>query len=397
VVQDANNEPCSREAGGRPKILILITEDWFAVSHYLPLVRALTALPAEVAVATRVRDKGEPIEAAGARLVPFDFRRGEPNPLTEARVAARLVRLLRAERPDVVHAIALKPIALAALVRRAAPASRLAIHLTGTGLVGTAASRAARAAFGAVRRLVALSHRRPDTWLFVQNPDDWASLARAGARDPSRMTLLGGAGVDPSHFAALPPPTRQPLRAAFVGRLVWSKGVDVLVEAQRRLGERGIELELLLAGLPDAQNPRALSRANVEAWARQPGILWPGHVEDVREVWREAAIAIVPSRGGEGLPRAMLEAAACARPLIASDVPGCRHFLRHEIEGLLVPPGDAEALSSAIARLAGDADLRLRMGEAARQRVLSGFTEADMAAAVRQGYRALLAGSDRKR
>ncbi len=120
------------------------------------------------------------------------------------------------------------------------------------------------------------------------------------------------------------------------------------------------------------------------------GVTWRGFVTDVREVWETAHVAVVPSRGGEGLPKALLEAAACGRPVIATDVPGCRYFVRDGVEGLIVPPDDAGALATAIRRLVADAPLRVRMGQAARDRLRSGFTERHLQGAVQDLYRSLL-------
>ena len=122
------------------------------------------------------------------------------------------------------------------------------------------------------------------------------------------------------------------------------------------------------------------------AWCAQHEARWLGHVADVQEVWRHADIFVLPARSREGMPRALLEAAACARPLVVTDVPGCRHFVRDGVEGFIVPPEDAEALADALERLARDPELRLRMGEAARLRLLHGFTEAHVKQSLRAAY-----------
>jgi glycosyltransferase involved in cell wall biosynthesis len=181
-------------------------------------------------------------------------------------------------------------------------------------------------------------------------------------------------------------------RVAYVGRLIRSKGVETLVAAHRLLRERGLPLDLALYGAPDTQNPDAVTRETLEAWTRQPGLTWHGHVNDVREVWRQSDIAAFPTLGGEGVPRSLLEAAACARPLVASNVSGCRHFVRENVEGLLVPPGDAEQLAAALEHLTRDRGLRRRQGEAARRRLVEGYTDKAVSDALRGAYRAMFAG-----
>ena len=139
--------------------------------------------------------------------------------------------------------------------------------------------------------------------------------------------------------------------------------------------------------------PKRCRRRRLQAWCDRTGARWPGHVTDVREVWRHADIFVLPARSREGMPRAMLEAAACGRPLIVTDVPGCRHFVRDGQEGFVIPPEDADALADALALLAQDPGLRERMGLAARQRLLQGFTESQVKDALRASYRAMLASA----
>ena len=168
----------------------------------------------------------------------------------------------------------------------------------------------------------------------------------------------------------------------------------MLVEAHRLLKDRNVDLNLRLGGTPDAANPRSLSEADLDAWGQIAGIAWLGRIEDIRAFWRDTNIAVVPSRGGEGLPRALLEAAACGRPLIVSDVPGCRHFVRHGVEGLIVPPDDAAALADALEHLIRNPDLAATMGRNARVRVTDGFEERQVAEAVITAYRHLLSPND---
>lgn len=380
----------SRPAARRCKILVLVTEDWFAASHFIPTIEALCATGADVAIATRISTKRAQLEAAGARVIPFDFSRGPVAPLRDARVAWRLRDLIRQERPDAIHAISLKPIALVAGIRPTLPSHVLGIHLTGVGFAGTARSSRIGLFYRAVLRMVVLELRREKTHLFVENPDDPAQLAERGHFPDDRVTILGGAGVNPHAFGHTPLPLQDPMRAGFVGRMVWTKGVDLLIEAHEKLAKDGIPLCVDLCGTPDPENPRAISEATLTEWDARSGVSWKGRIEDIAGFWKSADICVVPSRGGEGLPRALLEAAACGRPIITTDVPGCRYFVRNGIEGLIVPPDDADALAAALAQLINDPELAQRMGNAARQRVLSGFTESHVRAAIQTTYERLL-------
>ncbi|NOX74475.1 MAG: glycosyltransferase family 4 protein [Alphaproteobacteria bacterium] len=335
--------------------------------------------------------RGKQLETAGLKVVPLDFKRASMNPFAALVVLWRLIVALRRERPDIVHFLALKPILVGGLAALFVPKVATVFHLTGLGYLAAGKTRKAALVRNLFLRLLALYLKRRKSWLIVENPDDLATAGRFGVPTGNRASVLGGAGIDPLHFIALAPKEHTMPRAAFVGRMVWSKGVDVLIEAMDELAKRGVDLEVDLFGAPDIGNPRAIHTATLRQWNQRPGVKLHGATSDVRRVWRVADIAVFPSRGGEGLPRSLLEAAACARALIVTDVPGCRHFVRHGIEGLVVPPEDSAALAGAIEKLALDPELRRRMGRAARQRVLDGYTERHVRQAITEIYATLLA------
>ncbi len=172
--------------------------------------------------------------------------------------------------------------------------------------------------------------------------------------------------------------------------MLWSKGIDTAVEAVAEARARGADVSLSLYGAPDPSNPKAIPEETLRAWSGRPGIEWHGPTRSVAGVWREHHVACLPSRGGEGLPRTLLESAACGRPSLTTDVPGCRSFVRDGVDGYVTPVDDVTALADAIARLAADRPLAARMGEAAAARVRDGFTEADVMAAMQGVYRDLL-------
>jgi glycosyltransferase involved in cell wall biosynthesis len=173
--------------------------------------------------------------------------------------------------------------------------------------------------------------------------------------------------------------------------MIRPKGVDVLMEAGRHLARRGVALRIELYGHSDEGNPEAIAEAELETWGKEGRGHWAGPTADVASVWQRCDISVLPARSREGMPRALLEAASCARPLVVTDVPGCRHFVRDGIDGLIVPPDDAEALSRALERLARDPQLRATLGAAARRRFLDGFTVDQVVAGLEAAYRNLLA------
>lgn len=378
------------------RILVWITEDWFVLSHFRPLLRALVDAGADVCVATRDAGRSAEIAALGVRLAHLPVDRAGLDPLREGATAARLAAIVRRERPDVVHLVGMKPIVVGGLALKLAPGCdpRLVLHMIGIGHLAISQAWPVRAVVRPVAlRFIAHLLSRPRSWLFTEQEEDLAFLMAGGAAPGPRHTILGGAGVDPAHFAPLPAPGGAIPTVGYVGRMIHSKGVDTLVAACAALARRGVRVRADLYGATDPGNPEALSEATLQRLSTDPDaqVAWHGPIADVRRAWAAADIFVLAARTREGMPRAMLEAAACARPLIVTDVPGCRSFVRDGIEGLVVSPGDAVGLADAIERLAGDPGLRQRMGAAARERVLSGYTEGHVAQGILAGYRALSA------
>jgi glycosyltransferase involved in cell wall biosynthesis len=369
-----------------------VTEDWYFWSHRLPVARAARDAGFDVVVATRVGVHGERIRAEGFRLCPVAWRRRGDGLIGAMRAVAAIARLYRAERPDIVHHVALKPVLFGGLAARlafprgkGAPARLSAVMGLGGGLTRHGAlAHIERHLLGFVLRLAAAGGH-----VVVQNPEDGAALTGLGI-DRARVALIRGSGVDTAHFRPLLEPAGATARIAFVGRMLRSKGALDAVAAVRQLRERGLAVELLLAGSPDLDNRDSLSEAELRALEAEPGVEWLGRVEDVRTVWQRAAIAVLPTSYGEGVPLALLEAAACGRPIVAADTPGCREIVRHGETGLLVRQHDVAALADAIAALTADPARRQAMGEAGRSLVEHDFAAPLIAGQTLALYRELL-------
>jgi glycosyltransferase involved in cell wall biosynthesis len=370
-----------------PKLLFLVTEDWYFCSHRLPVARAAREAGFEVVVATRVRQHGEAIRGQGLALRPLAWKRRGEGVFGHLRALRDIVRLYRAERPDILYHVALKPVLFGGLAARFAfpRGARPAVLSAVMGLGSSAAAPWRKRLLGRALRLAAYSGRA-----IVQNPEDRAALIGFGL-DPARIALIRGSGVDTQHFVPLSETAGPAIKVALVGRMLRSKGVSAAAAAIRRLRAEGLPVELILAGAPDPDSADSLSVKELKDLSEDAGIEWLGHVADVREVWRRAAIALLPSSYGEGVPKSLLEAAACARAIVASDMPGCREIVVPGETGLLVPPHDAGALASAIATLAGDPVLRRRMGDAGRARVCAEFADEIVAEETVALYRAALA------
>ncbi|MFW5834583.1 MAG: glycosyltransferase, partial [Pseudomonadota bacterium] len=225
-----------------------------------------------------------------------------------------------------------------------------------------------------VRTPLALACRGAATRVIVQNDADFEVFERLLFVAPERLRLIPGSGVDLDVFRPIPEPAAPPVVAVCASRMLWDKGIGELVEAARRLHRKGILLRVRLVGGTDA-NPRSIPEDRLDAWAAEGVVEVAGRSEDVAGEYARAHLAVLPTYYGEGVPKALLEAAACARPMVTTDSPGCCDVCRHGETGLLVPPRDPAALAAALARLAGDAELRQRLGRNARALAQARFSD----------------------
>ena len=361
-----------------PRVLFLVTDDRYFISHRLPMARAAKAAGYEVHVATHVSRFEADIKAEGFILHPLSWVKTGQTPFTLARDVLIIRRLYRTVRPDIVNHVALKSVILGML---AALGMRMAkvniITGLGSGFIGRdIKGRLLKSVLVAALRLL-LNGKR--TVSVVQNSDDRATLIAIGI-NPETVNLILGSGIDIDNSALLAEPSG-PITVGITSRMLDDKGIRPLVTAQSMLQARGLDIRLLLAGEPDPTNRSTLTDADMKAFAAMPGIEWLGHIDDVKTVWERAHIAALPSRR-EGLPKSLLEAAAFGRPIIATDVPGCREVARAGENALLVPVDDANALASAIETLAKNPELRKNFGSSGRRSVEASFSSAAIGAQI---------------
>ncbi|MCH8999348.1 MAG: glycosyltransferase family 4 protein [Proteobacteria bacterium] len=382
-------------ARDKPVLLYLVTEDWYFWSHRLPIARAARAAGWEVLVATRVAEHGERIRREGFRLVPIGLRRRSLAPWREVAAIAELARLYRRERPDLVHHVAMKPVLYGSLAAALAGVPAVVNALAGMGYVFTSSGVKARLLRPLIRTAFRWLLDRPNSRLILQNPDDIAAMTGAtvakGTVAAERVALIRGSGVDIQIFRPREEPGGTPV-AVMVSRMLWDKGVGELVEAARLLRRREVPLRVVLVGPPDPDNPASIPERQLRDWDASGDIAWWGERSDIAEIWAQGQIAVLPSHR-EGLPKSLLEAAACGRPMVAADVSGCREIVKDGVTGLLVPPGDAGGLADALERLARDPDLRRRLGAAARDLVEREFSEEAVVAQTLALYRSLVPGA----
>ena len=368
------------------RLLYVVTEDWYFLSHRLPMARAARDAGFDVHVATRVVDGAAAIRAEGFTLHPVPFVRGRILPSGTIATIRALKDIHRKVEPAIAHHVALQTTVLGSIAARGRPV--ICVNaLTGLGYTFTSGSAKAQLLRPLLSVLLRLLLNSPRQTVLIQNPDDRDGMLSLGIA-AERIVLIPGSGVDVEALQPMPE-SPGPITVAFIGRLLEDKGIHTLIRAYEVLRRRGSAVELLIAGTPDPANPASVSEQEARGWGQEPGITWLGHVEDISTVWARAHIAVLPSRR-EGLPKSLLEAAACGRPMIATDVPGCREIVRPDETGLLVPFDDDRALADAIELLAQSRERRERYGAAARRLVVERFSAAAIGRQTVDLYRSLV-------
>ena len=379
------------------EIVLFANTDWYLYNFRRSLALALREAGHEVLLLSPPGEYGARLRALGLRWEPVPMDRRSLNPLREAAVLAHLWRLFRRERPDLVHGFTIKCAVYGSLAARAAGVPARVNAVTGMGYVFTSTDAKARALRPLVRLLMRAALDGRDARLILQNPDDVAVFEQARLVAPGHIRLIPGSGVDCVRFAPgesvgrghAPDADTPPFRVLLAARLLWDKGLAEFVDAARRLHGEGRAIDFLLAGDPDPGNPAAVPEATVHDWVAEGLLHWLGHVDDMPALFASVDVVVLPSYR-EGLPKGLIEAAACALPLVTADVPGCREVVTDGVDGLLVPVRDADALATAIARLHDDPALASRLGAAARQHALDEFDERIVIARTQAVYHELL-------
>ena len=359
----------------RPKLLYLVSEDWYFVSHRLALAVAAQATGYDVSVATRVGKDGDTIRNAGLRLLPITFERAGLGPVLEAQTLARLIALYRYERPDLVHHVSVKPVIYGSIAARATGVRGVVNALMGLGFVFSSESAKARVLRPMVRTALRGALRGRNTRVIVQNRDDHELIASQSLARELDLRLIRGSGVDTAQFQVRPCPPGTPL-IVLPARLIKDKGVVEFVMAAQLLKNRGVSARFALVGDPDPLNPASIPKATIDAWVQSGAVEHWGWQPQAAmpDILASCHVVCLPTFYGEGLPKALLEAAASGRAIVTTDVPGCREIVRHGVNGWLVPPRDPEALANALHEAIKNPELCQRYGSAGRQMVEREFS-----------------------
>ena len=372
----------------KKRVLFLVASDRYFHSHRLELAKRVKAAGYDVVIATPKGPYVPEIEAAGLRHVAIPMVRQGRNPLDDLKTLRGLVELFHRERPDLVHNVAIKPILYGSVAAKIARVPAVVNAMPGMGYVFLNKQLLSRVLRKGVLAGFRVAFYGKNTRLILQNPDDIETWISHGVVKRHQIALIRGAGVDVSKFTPTPEPSGPPL-VVLPARLLFDKGVGEFVEAARMVKARGISARFALVGEGDPGNPASVPPDVAKKWEREGTIELFGWREDMPQVIAESAVVCLPSYG-EGLPKALLEAAACGRAIVTTNVPGCREVVQEGRNGLMVPPRNARALGDALAKVLSDSELRRKMGHESRVMAETEFSVDHIAAQTLDVYRELL-------
>ena len=357
------------------KVVLFANTEWYLYNFRRSLASALRDAGHEVLLLSPPGPYGEKLRALGFRWLPAPMERRSLNPLRELVLVNWLRGVMRDERVDIVHGFTIKCAVYGSLAARLSGVSARVNAVAGMGYVFSSNDLKAKALRPVVRAMMHLALGGRSARLILQNPDDAAFFKRARVVDSATIRLIPGSGVDCRRFAPEGRRLRgERFRVVLPARLLWDKGIAEYVEAARRLRAEQRAMDFLLAGDPDPGNPAAVPEAKIRDWVNEGLLQWLGHVDDMPALFASVDAVVLPSYR-EGLPKGLIEAAACGLPLVTTDVPGCREVVKDGVDGLLVPARDSLALAVAIVRLADDPSMCERLGRAAREKALAQFDE----------------------
>jgi glycosyltransferase involved in cell wall biosynthesis len=352
-------------AGTRPRLLFIVNVDWFFESHRLPIALEAVRLGYDVHLACAVTGASKAIEAHRIVIHPIELDRSGLSPFAAAKSLARITNILEELRPDIVHLVTIKPVLFGGIAARLKGVKRVVAAISGLGYVFISTGLAARVRRQAVALMYRLAIGRENVTAIFQNDADARLVSSLAGLRPSQVRIIRGSGVDLERFAPQPFPA-EPAVVTFAARLLVDKGLREFVSAAHLLRSQGVDARFVVAGDLDPGNPASIEPGELDHWQAAGVVEFTGHCEDVASLFAASHIVVLPSYR-EGMPKVLLEAAASGRPVIATDVPGCRDAMLRDVSGLLVPVRTVEQLAAAIKSLVCDPQLRATMGGAGRR------------------------------
>lgn len=372
-----------------PKLLYVVNIPRFFVTHRLPLALAAHQAGFEVHVATSDHDQEnvQHIINSGLLFHPLSLSQHGTNPFTELKTLNAIRKLYRDVQPDLIHHVSIKPVIYGGIAAKLTRRKAVVSAMSGLGYVFIGKGLKPSLLRFLTRPAFKLAMAGENTRMIFQNPDDRQLFIDRGLVNPSTGILIRGSGVDETYFSPQPESTDGLPMVLFAGRLLWQKGVGEFAEVARRLQGKA---RFVVVGYEETTSPLNVPTTQLEAWQEEGIIEWWGKRDDMPDVYAQANLVCLPSTYGEGVPKVLIEASSCERVSVTTDTAGCREIIKHGVNGLLVPPNDIDALTSALEHLIHHPQDRQQMGQNGRKIVLNDYTFRQVAEETFTLYRLLL-------
>lgn len=372
----------------KPKLIFVVSEDWFFCSHFIERAVAAKDTGYDVAVIAHENSDRANIERRGLRLIPYDLDRGSINVLKEIKTIWQILQIYRKEKPDIVHHVALKPVLYGSLAAVLCRIKGVVNAPVGMGHIFISNKLKIKILRFPILLLFKWLLNPKGSLVIFENSDDLHALIDGGFVKREKARLIRGAGVDLSQFEFASEPIGDPT-TILVSRMLWDKGIGEYVAAARLVRQQGIKGRFLLVGGPDPHNRASIKEEQLLAWQKEGVVEWLGHRKDVTSLLVNSHIVCLPSYR-EGLPKALLEGLAAGKPIITTDVEGCREAVQNGKNGLLVPPRNAEALAKAMIEMISDPDKRRLMGQVGREMAEKYFAQGKIISQTLRVYQEML-------
>ncbi|GEB69769.1 galacturonosyltransferase [Pseudoalteromonas carrageenovora] len=350
-----------------PKLLFLVNVDWFFISHRLPIAQEALKQEYDVTIACHFTEHKQELINMGFNVAELPFSRSGGSIGNELKTLKAIRNLIKQEQPSVIHAVTIKPVLYAGLVLKTIKQKiPFVAAISGLGYVFTANTfRAKLTKFVAsMVYKVALAHKNKT--VIFQNRSDEKILTDVAKLKANDKILIKGSGVDLSVYNHIPEINSPHIKVAMACRLLREKGVYQYIEAAKIVKAQLPNTQFLLIGTPDLENPNTIKQAEIDKWVNEGVIDYLGHRNDIPAIFSDVNIVSLPSFYGEGVPKVLIEAAACGRAIVTTTNPGCSDAIINNVTGLAVPPMDAKPLADAFIKLINNTNERMEMGIKAR-------------------------------
>jgi glycosyltransferase involved in cell wall biosynthesis len=376
---------------GVKKFLFVINSDWGFLLYRTPLAIAAKNKGIQVWVASPDTGDANKIIAMGFNFIELPMSRKGVNILNEFFTFLRILKIYYQLKPDLIHHVTIKPIIYGTIASAILNKAFVVNAISGLGFTFSSGSSSRLLKF-LVKNLLKISLKYQKSKIIFQNPDDFNLFIENKLISSNQGVLIKGSGVDCKVFSPSLSDFNKEKIVILPSRMIVEKGIYEFVDAARLLHLEFPNVRFVLVGKIDSGNPSSIDYFEIMAWEKEGILEWWGHQSDMVTVLNKGTMVVLPTFYGEGLPKVLLEAAACSKPIISTNVPGCKEIVRHEVNGLLIPPKDEVALAEAIRRLLDNPEFAKQLGENGREIVKNEFSEELVVEKTFEVYDHLLAG-----